>query len=294
MGCSSLYYYPDDYIYADPSEFAPGYTSDYVIVDGNVKLHYWFFPARGRLPGPQMEEPTSALSAPDSDRSGAESESSGNAARARVLQFHGNAQNISSHFFLGVWLIDHGFEFFTYDYRGYGKSDGSPSPEVNYQDALVIIRKNLKEVQERGIPLIILGQSMGGAIALRAIADLEEAEKDSIALVIADSTFPSFYNLVYENTSKMLFWPLDAWVAAMFDDEYSPAPFIPEQGLPLLVIHSVDDPVVPFSHGKVIYDGWGGPRWLWEIQRPGHIGWSDGGRSETDQRLLEFLDSEIL
>src|SRR4051794_28452662 len=41
-----------------------------------------------------------------------------------IVFFHGNGENISTHFAALVWVLDHGYEFFIFDYRGYGASEG--------------------------------------------------------------------------------------------------------------------------------------------------------------------------
>lgn len=51
-------------------------------------------------------------------------------ARGTVLHFHGNAANISNHVLQVEWLPDRGFNLLVFDYRGYGISQGSPTPRA--------------------------------------------------------------------------------------------------------------------------------------------------------------------
>lgn len=49
-----------------------------------------------------------------------------------VLFFHGNAENISSHFISAAWIADRGYDLMMFDYRRFGRSDG----EVAHSDVL--------------------------------------------------------------------------------------------------------------------------------------------------------------
>lgn len=253
--CSSLYYYPDQVEYSKPEEYGP-FESLSIDVEG-ASLDGWYFPS--------AKSPT----------------------RAVVLQFHGNAQNISSHAALGVWLTQFGYDFMTYDYRGFGKSEGSPDPKRNYEDALIVLKMADDRAREKGVPLIILGQSLGGAIALRALADFDQS---NVGLIIADSTFASYDSMV-RNAIRNTVGSWLTFLAFFFDDEYSPIHTLDQVSrLPLLVIHSRFDPVVPFSEGRSIYENWQGRKELWALEVDGHLSWSNYGSGKTDQRLVDFLD----
>ena len=47
--------------------------------------------------------------------------------KAILIQFHGNAENITSHAPYVAWLAEHGISVLCFDYSGYGKSTGKPS-----------------------------------------------------------------------------------------------------------------------------------------------------------------------
>ena len=46
--------------------------------------------------------------------------------RGTILICHGNVENLSTHVKLDLWLIDAGYNLFIFDYRGYGRSEGTP------------------------------------------------------------------------------------------------------------------------------------------------------------------------
>src|SRR5262249_589270 len=84
-----------------------------------------------------------------------------------IVLFHGNGQNLSSHFSLLYWILDHGYDLFVFDYPGYGLSAGDPSPRGTVEAGVAAMRW----VQNRKprAPVIVYGQSLGGAVALRTL-----------------------------------------------------------------------------------------------------------------------------
>ncbi|MEQ8353069.1 MAG: alpha/beta fold hydrolase [Leptospiraceae bacterium] len=261
-GCSSLYYFPDNRSYYDPEEFSFEYESDFLKVQDDERIHFWYFPSQTKQ------------------------------TKAVVLHFHGNAQNISSHFLLSAWLVRYGFDVMIFDYRGYGKSDGTPSPENTYQDALVALSEASGRAYEKGVPLIILGQSLGGAVALRAIVDSDA--RNEVALFVADSTFPSYRRIVERKASEILFAPLAPFVSFFFSNRRSPEETINEiSPIPVLVMHSSMDPVVGYENGKDLYQSLGPPRRFYRIPDAGHLSWSRDGQSVTDQMLIDTMNRAL-
>lgn len=263
-GCSSVYYYPDSRFYYDPVDYNYEYDSGFLEVERGERIHYWYFP------------------------------SSTGSTKAVVLHFHGNAQNISTHFLLSAWMVRHGYDVMVFDYRGYGKSDGSPSPENTYQDALVALSHSGKKAEQASVPLIVFGQSLGGAVALRAIVDSEF--KNQTALIIADSTFASYRGIVRRKAGKILFYPLNTWIAALFSDGKSSGPEVLNRipPTPVLVMHSEQDPVVEFENGMRLFQSLQSTKKrLLIIPVAGHLAWSDGGHSTTDQALLRIMERAV-
>ncbi len=93
-------------------------------------------------------------------------------ARGTVLFFHGNAGNISHR--LDYLLMFHRLRYSTLivDYRGYGRSTGSPSEEGTYRDAEAAwdYLRNARGVGTQH--LVVAGESLGGAVATWLAASL--------------------------------------------------------------------------------------------------------------------------
>lgn len=164
--------------------------------------------------------------------------------------FHGNAENLSSHFAMLSWLPAAGYNYFIFDYPGYGLSDGEPSPEKNVQSGVQALRWVAKNKESR--PLIVYGHSIGGVTALRSV---EEAGDVKIAGVIADGTFLSYQSIAREKMSESwVTWLLQPFAYVVLSDSWAPKHVEKISPRPLLVIHGTDDPVIPLSFGHEIFE----------------------------------------
>ena len=179
--------------------------------------------------------------------------SKSNPPKGTVIQFHGNAQNITSHFASLVWLTDAGFDFFTFDYRGFGKSKGTPTQSRVYGDSLAALDEvhRLKELRHSP-KILVYAQSLGGAILMRTLPDWQN--RNDVTAVILDSTFSSYQAIASQKLRQFwlsyLFSPL---AYLLVSDAY--APRLQDLNFKIAVVHDEKDPVVPFSNGEEISRG---------------------------------------
>jgi hypothetical protein len=226
-------------------------------------------------------------------------------ARGTVLFFHGNAGNISHRLdYLQMFNRMH-FSTFIVDYRGYGRSTGSPSVEGTYRDAEAAWQylRGARSLKPQDV--VIAGESMGGAVASwlaarislipspspegRREADgspLPEGEGSGVraaprALVLL-STFTSATDL-----GAQIYWFLPVRLLSRLD--YDSARNLREVKAPVFIAHSRDDDVIPFSHGLKLYELAGEPKVFLEM-RGGHNEGFVFARPEWSARLAEFLD----
>jgi len=175
--------------------------------------------------------------------------------KAVLLQFHGNGQNLSSHFAHLYFTLENKFDLVTFDYEGYGKSDGKPSPQHTIRDGIAA----LKWIQENypSTPLIIIGQSLGGAIALKTLIEFQKQNNlPPIAMVMIDSSFSD-----YRSTSRLIVakswwtWWLQPIAWSIVDNSASPESELNQlSSLRFFVTHGDQDAVVPMELGKRLYD----------------------------------------
>jgi fermentation-respiration switch protein FrsA (DUF1100 family) len=159
-----------------------------------------------------------------------------------VLLFcHGNAGNISHR--LESISIFHGLglSVLIFDYRGYGNSEGKPSERGTYLDAESAWKYLLEVKQTSPDRIIVFGRSLGAAIAA------DSALRRRPAGLILESSFLS----VPEMGKKYYPW-IPVKLLSKYD--YSTIDKITSITCPKLIIHSADDEIVPFEHGKALYE----------------------------------------
>ncbi len=171
-----------------------------------------------------------------------------------VLLFcHGNAGNISHRMESIRIFHEMGLSVFIFDYRGYGKSEGVPSERGTYLDAEAAWTYLRQNEHFDASEIIIFGRSIGGSIAANlAIAKTPKA-------LIIESSFTSIVDLGAE-----IYPFLPVRLLSRF--RYDTQKYVKEVKSPILVIHSSDDEIIPFSHGQAIFETANTPKEFLEIK----------------------------
>jgi uncharacterized protein len=173
-------------------------------------------------------------------------------ARGAVLLFHGNAGNISHRIDYALMFRRMGYSTLLVDYRGYGKSTGTPSEEGTYRDAAASWRWLTEMRGLKPQEIVVFGESLGGAVGCWVAA-----RETPRALVLA-STFTSVPDLGAE---VYRFLP----VRLMSRYSYDTLACVPKVRAPVLVMHSAVDDIVPFAHGKKLYAAANEPKRFLEL-----------------------------
>jgi uncharacterized protein len=260
-GCTHVFFQPSRPLVFSPKQLGLDYADIYFHSADGTKLHGWFLPAK---------TPT---------------------VKGTFIQFHGNAENISTHFRSLVWVVEHGYHLFTFDYRSYGRSEGQVSMGGALDDALAAIAQaRMLSTSEAGRKLILYGQSLGGALLLYIAGTMND--RHDIAVVIADSAFSSYQALAKEKlASHWLTFFLQPLAYVLVSDRYAPQRVLAEiSPVPLLVIHGDRDAIVPIHHGQQIYARAKPPKWFWRLEGVEHIQSMSPRNSQYRQALLDFLD----
>lgn len=197
-------------------------------------------------------------------------------ARGTVLIFHGNAGNISHRLDYLTMFHRMGYSSLIIDYRGYGQSTGSPSEEGTYRDAEAAWRWLTSERGVKAGDVVLLGESLGGAVAAWLAARVTPR-----ALVLA-SVFTSVPEL-----GAQVYPFLPVRLISRFS--YDTLGALKSVNVPVLVAHSRDDDIIPFTHGRTLYEAANEPKQFLEM-RGGH---NDGFlfmRQEWVAQLSAFLE----
>ncbi len=172
--------------------------------------------------------------------------------RATVIFCHGNAGNISHR--LNTVRILHQLELsvLIFDYRGYGNSEGSPSVEGTYKDVDAAYKYLTIEKKVDPKRIIAWGRSLGGAVAAWLVRNKEAR------LLVLESTFTSAADIAED------FMPA-APTSLVFGDSYNTKGIIKDIKCPALIIHSPRDDIIPFKHGKKLFELANEPKEFLEI-----------------------------
>ncbi len=194
---------------------------------------------------------------------------------AVVLWFHGNAGNIADRAPLQLELTGSGRQVLAVDYRGYGRSRGRPTGEGVGRDATAAWRYL---TGERGVPagaVVLLGESLGGAVAVELAARVKPAG------LVVESSFTSIRAMARQHYP---FLP-----SGLLRTRLDPLSRIADVRCPTLFIHSTDDEIVPFSMGWRLYEAAPAPKEFLRIQGAGHNDtWAVGG-AERLARIADFV-----
>jgi hypothetical protein len=170
-----------------------------------------------------------------------------------LLYCHGNAGNISNRLKMLHLLHQLGLNVAIFDYRGYGNSEGKPTEEGTYYDALATWNYLQTQYNIAEENMIIMGRSLGGPIAAWL------ACRCNPAAVILESTFTSAAEL---GSDKYSWLPVE-WLLKF---EYDTREYLKQLKAPVFMAHSTDDEVVPFSHGKRLFKVASEPKMFVELK----------------------------
>jgi uncharacterized protein len=177
-----------------------------------------------------------------------------NSARAHlaVLVCHGNAGNIGHRLDTCAALLTSGVNVFVFDYRGYGRSQGRPGEEGTYHDALTAYGW-LKHRGFAGTNIIAFGESLGGGVAA------ELAVRQPVGGLVLQSTFTSIPDI----GAELFPWLPVRWLGTIRYDTHAK---LPRLRVPVLVMHSPTDEIVPFHHGQRNFAAANEPKLFWELR----------------------------
>ncbi len=208
-------FYPEKHVSMTPGMLSMQFDEVTLVTQDKVKINGWFIPA---------DKPAATL-----------------------IFCHGNAGNIGDRVSGLKHLHDLGINIFIFDYRGFGKSEGEPSEEGTYRDALAAVDylKTRKDVDPN--KLICYGESLGGAVAVDLASRIKPA-----GLIVIDS-----FTSVYRASQDIYpFLPI-RWLLRTKYDSLSKMKTI---HCPVLIGHSPQDDIIPFHHGQDLYNAANSPK----------------------------------
>ncbi len=179
--------------------------------------------------------------------------------RGVVLFSHGNAGNLSGRLESIGLLRSFGFSVLAYDYGGYGYSTGKPTEKRCYADirAMWDYLVTVKQIPEEKI--VLFGRSLGAA------PTAELAQSVTPGAVVLESAFLS----VPDVAMKMAIVGRLTWLIRHRFENKSKVGKITS---PILVVHSPDDEVIPYEHGRRLFELAPEPKSFLEIRGDHNLG----------------------
>ncbi len=245
----SFIYFPSREIEATPGDVGLDFEDVRFKASDGVVLHGWFVPGGGD---------------------------------ATLVWFHGNGGNIGHRVGnIRELVVRLGVSIFIFDYRGYGRSEGSPYEEGTYLDAesaITYVRSREDVDPEK---TIYFGRSLGCAVAAGM------AIKYPPRALICESGFTS----VRAITKSV--YPFLPGLQLLVTTKYDTLSKIERVNAPVMVLHGDRDEIVPFSMSRELFDAAKGPKRFYTIEGAGHNDTYYVGGPAYFEALREFVDEVI-
>ena len=179
--------------------------------------------------------------------------------RAMIFFAHGNGGNIATRVPWLTYLQTRlKVSVFTFDYRGYGRSEGVPTVDGVLQDARAA-RKALRDLSGSDTNVLLMGESLGGAVVVQLAAE------SSPRGLILQSTFTSLRDMAE------LHYPLLSSLVPT--NTLNSISLMSSIHCPLLQSHGAIDTVILFANGEKLFTQANEPKEFVRINGVGHNNW---------------------
>lgn len=192
-----------------------------------------------------------------------------------VIYYHGNAGNIGHRLSDLMQISRFGVNVLGVGYRGYGKSQGSPTEEGIYIDGKSALKYATNELGFTLEQVYIFGRSIGTTVAINT------AQRKNIAGLILVTPLTSGKD--HAKASGL------GLVSFLAGNSFNNIEKIPEIICPALIIHGNKDRVIPFEMGVKIYEDIKTEKKFVKIEGAGHNDISGTYKSIYWNSILEFI-----
>jgi alpha-beta hydrolase superfamily lysophospholipase len=199
-----------------------------------------------------------------------------------VLYCHGNKHHIDEYWDRVMLLHEAGLGVFIFDYRGFGRSEGTPSEAALYEDAEAALTALLSQADVTTDSIVFYGYSLGNVSSIHLAANVK-----SPVILIAEVPFASATSLLQGGTL------IDVPKGWLTDGEFDNAETIRRITSPLLLFGAGRDATTRFrDNGRVVYENAPDPKKLVYISESGHTGIPRTMGHDTYRKvILDWIDN---
>ena len=207
-------YFPSSLIETTPRDFGLMFEDIMLKTEDGIDISAWFIPAKDAV--------------------------------VTVIFCHGNGGNISHRLDKIRFFNNLNLNVIVYDYRGYGKSTGSPCEKGLYFDTKAVynyLRNDKKIAPDK---IIVFGESLGSTVAVDLIS------KEDTAGVIIEGGFSSAPDM-----ARYMYPLIPSFI---FSIKFNSTAKIKGLKIPKLFFHSKSDEIVPYALGRKLFDAADNPK----------------------------------
>ena len=193
-----------------------------------------------------------------------------------IIYCHGNAEDMTSIDGRFDGLIGKGYAIATFDYPGYGLSSGSPDEKGCCRNAHWLYDWLIHDRGYTAKDIVVVGYSIGTGVAIELAASRE------VGGLWLEAAYLSAPRIV----TRVRLLPIDPF------PNYER---IQAVKCPIVMLHGTDDSVIPYSHGRKLFDLAPSPKWFIPIDDADHSDFIDRmGQSKYEKTLLSFVSDGCL
>lgn len=186
-----------------------------------------------------------------------------------ILHSHGNAEDLAGVAPALRALRDLGFAVLAYDYGGYGRSEGKPSERATYADIDAAYEHLTRTLAVPARRIIAHGRSLGAG------PTVDLAARRPLAGLVLESPFLTAFRVM----TRVPLVPFD---------KFRNIDKIGRVDSPVLIMHGTADEVVPFAHGRRLFDAVPGPKQFLTVEGAGHNDFLQVAGARHGEALLAF------
>lgn len=219
--------------------------------------------------------------------------------KATIILVHGIGSNKEYHLALAENLAKTGFASVLFDNRAHGESEGSYCTYGFYEKN--DISKIVDYIQSKNtLPIGIWGNSLGGAIAIQALA-----KEKRLQFGVIESTFTSLQQIVYDYQTRhakgiSLPWVCDISlkeagnIAGFPPQEVQPIEAVKKIHQPTIIAHGNADKNIAFDYGKALFNQLASQKKEFiTVEGADHYNVSRIGGKDYFNKIINFINQQI-